>query len=239
MSQTPRDYLRSFSDLTFGLLGLQLRRKPKPSQCVWSVRQTDLVVDIGANIGQFARSLRKRGYVGKIVSVEPGSAAHSALVRAAKDDPDWVIFRRSAVGETFGQGSLRISQNSVSTSLLAILPTHLQAEPRSEVVSVESCDVVPLTHILDSSPKSKRILVKLDVQGAEAKILESAAETLQRVDAWQIEMSLVHLYENQELFVSLVSKMQRQGFEIWDIEPVFREPHTSRLLQCDVTLVRC
>lgn len=42
-------------------------------------RKIDVVIDVGANIGQFGEFLRKHGFRGKIVSFEPTLSAFQAL----------------------------------------------------------------------------------------------------------------------------------------------------------------
>ena len=47
----------------------------------------DLVLDVGANVGQFASELRLVGYKGSFVSFEPLSVAHKTLSEVAGRDP--------------------------------------------------------------------------------------------------------------------------------------------------------
>ena len=51
----------------------------------------NLVLDVGANTGQYANLLRKNGYKGHIFSFEPISKNVAILELKAKDDPRWHI----------------------------------------------------------------------------------------------------------------------------------------------------
>ena len=59
---------------------------------------TDVILDVGANTGQFAQNLRDCGYTGHLVSFEPLSDAHVRLVKAAANDALWDIVGRCASG---------------------------------------------------------------------------------------------------------------------------------------------
>lgn len=88
----------------------------------------DLVIDVGANEGQYVRGLRDCGYAGPVVSVEPLGSAFAALSSASSRDPGWKVIR-AAAGSSEARRELHIAGNSASSSLLPMLDRHVRAEP--------------------------------------------------------------------------------------------------------------
>src|SRR5689334_10627159 len=94
-----------------GLEVLRTRNLPPPSeahiaiiQLVSSLRkfEIDLVLDVGANKGQFASEIRQWGYTGRIVSFEPLSQAHGQLLQSRARDSMWEVYPRCALGDHNG-----------------------------------------------------------------------------------------------------------------------------------------
>jgi FkbM family methyltransferase len=197
----------------------------------------NLVLDVGANTGQFADELRTCGYIGRIISFEPIAATHSQLCARAEKDPDWTIAACCAVGATNGSVTMHVSGNSVSSSILEMLPNHMEAAPLS---TYERTETVPLNRLDDicATLSTDRILLKIDVQGYERQVLEGAPRVLAGCRAIISEMSLLPLYEGQPLAADMWNLLEMLGFEAWSLEPVFRNPKTGRLLQFDGLFVR-
>src|SRR6185503_14619714 len=83
-----------------------------------------LVVDIGANTGQYGSMLRRSGYKGPLLSIEPLSAAFRELSRRAGRDPNWSTIE-AAVGAQNTEAEINVSANSASSSLLPMEERHL------------------------------------------------------------------------------------------------------------------
>jgi FkbM family methyltransferase len=200
-------------------------------------QQVNLVLDVGANAGQFAGELRASGYAGRIVSFEPLAVAHAQLRKHAEGDPDWSVAERTAVGAAAGVVEINVSGNSVSSSILEMLPSHSEAEPESSYMGTETVPVNRLDDLYPVAP-GDRVLLKIDVQGYERQVLEGARSVLQSCRAVISEMSLVPLYDGQVLARDMWALLVAEGFEAWSLEPGFRNPETGRMLQLDGVFAR-
>jgi FkbM family methyltransferase len=76
-----------------------------------------LGVDVGANVGQYAESLRDMGYHEQIVSFEVNPDAAALLRQAAAGDATWRV-EGYALGALPGSSELHLTVDSMSTSLL-------------------------------------------------------------------------------------------------------------------------
>ena len=91
---------------------------------------------------------------------------------------------------------------------------------------------MPHRHFVFGIPKMLRPYFR-DVQGGEKKVLEGARESMSLFSGVLLEMSLQPLYDGQPLARELDDWLLKQGFELWDILPVFRDAQTGRLMQYD------
>jgi FkbM family methyltransferase len=201
--------------------------------------RVDVVLDVGANVGQFARALRAAGYPGDIVSFEPLTSAHEQLCKASSRDARWKIAPRVALGDHEGEIEMNIAGNSVSSSPLPMLSLHAQAAPESEIVGSERTPVARLDTAASAFLQTATVpFLKIDTQGYEDRVLDGAADLLGRLAGLQLEMSFVPLYEGQSLFDPLLARVNKLGFSIWAIWPGFCDPQSGRMLQVDVVFFR-
>lgn len=199
----------------------------------------DIVFDIGANEGQFAKEVRSGGYVGQIVSVEPLSTAHARLSRARIGDTDWYVHPRCAVGATPGEVEINIAGNSVSSSVLPMMALHSQSAPGSAYKGKETVPVTTLDLICPRYlGKGIAPLLKIDTQGYEWEVLDGVREFLPKVRGVLIEVSLTPLYERQHLWRECLARLENEGFVLWALEPAFNDLSNGRTLQMDALLFR-
>jgi FkbM family methyltransferase len=199
-------------------------------------RQIPLLLDVGANDGVYAIGLLNEGYSGKVISIEPLPEARAILLaRAAGHEKQWLIGPQVALGARNETTRFHVAENSVSSSLLEMEQSHLEAAPNSTIVGSIDVSTRRLDDIWDDIGLNvDRVFLKLDVQGGEFDVLNGAAQTLaDRIVGIQIEMSIVTLYREQALWRQVDDYLAKAGFELWDIVPGFRDFRGKRLLQFD------
>lgn len=198
-----------------------------------------VVLDVGANTGQFGTSLRGVGYAGRIVSFEPLSEAHAALVASARSDSRWKVHPRCAIGTEAGEITINIAGNSVSSSVLPMLASHSEAAAGSAYVGAERVPLLPLDDAAaDYLTTADRSFVKIDTQGYEWQVLDGAEQTLAGAAGVLCELSLVPLYEGQKLWRDVIARLEAMGFTLWAIQKGFTDPRDGRTLQLDAIFFR-
>lgn len=235
--QTIRKIIRS--------LGFEIRRyncsSSHSAQLLAALKfvNSNVVFDIGANIGQFAQELRAGGFDGKIISFEPLSSAHDRLKVSASHVKDWHIHSRVALGSKQGTATINISANSVSSSILPMLDSHLIAAQESAYSSSESTDVTRLDSVAPLYLKEDdRPFIKIDTQGFEWQVLDGAPETLKKAQGVLLELSLTPLYDGQHMWLELIERMAANGFTAWALQEGFVDLNNGRTLQIDAIFLR-
>jgi len=218
--------------------GYELRRYRHLTKILAS-RRIDLVFDIGANVGQYAKSLREHGYRGRIVSFEPVSSSWEQLVDAASRDPLWEVAPRCAIGEKDGEIEIHVSKNLLSSSTLEMLNLHLKNAPDSAYVRDEKVPLRRLDSIFRQYLREgSSVFIKIDTQGSEMQVLLGAQQVLERAIGLQVELSFAELYKGQPLYDEFITYLRAKGFELWDIAPVFVDLRFGRTLQADAAFFR-
>lgn len=240
LRRRPREYAKLALRRILYRRNLDLVADPYPARIAATIRHFGIttVLDVGANIGQYASALRASGYRGAIVSCEPLSDAFEILQRRATRDPSWAVVR-TAVGAKPGTAEINVAANSYSSSLLDMTDAHTSAAPGSATVAHETVQVTTLTDLVETRGlEPERTLLKIDTQGYEAEVLDGAGALVGRLAAISLELSFVPLYAGQPLFDDLVGRLRGAGYVIYGLDAGFGDRRSGRMLQCDGLFVR-
>lgn len=199
----------------------------------------NVIFDVGANEGQFAREVREHGYKGEVISFEPLSSARVKLIKFASVDQTWQVHDQTAIGDLDGEIQIHIAGNSVSSSVLPMLEAHASAALGSKYIASERVPIVRLDSVASSYLSSQSSLfIKIDTQGFEWSVLDGATETLKQARGVLCELSLVPLYEGQRLWREIIDRLEAEGFMLWALQKGFTDPRTGQTLQMDGIFLR-
>lgn len=225
-------------------VGLDVRRHHAPSSVearrtrLLAELGTTLVVDVGANVGQYGSMLRSTGYRGRIVSLEPLAEPFVQLSRRCARDAQWEALNL-ALGAEALTGVMNVSAASASSSLLQEAKSGFDVAAQTRFVGREQVEVARLDDIAGGLLRDVDVsYLKLDVQGYELSALTGAEATLPRISAVEVEVSIAPLYEGQPLYREVLDFLEGRGFSLFSLEPTFVEQVTGRLLQMDAICVR-
>lgn len=220
-------------------MGMELVRSEPALRARWLAEMNiNLVLDVGANTGQYATEIRKHGFAGRVISMEPVRATFDRLARHAAGDPMWTV-KQAAAGSRPERATINLSGNTTSSSLLAMKSRHAAVAPESAYVGQEQIEVIRLDSLVDQEIAAKdRVWLKLDVQGYEFAALEGATRLLPQVYGLECELSVVPLYEQTPLIGEAIVRIEAMGFRLVSLYRSFWDFKTKHALMFDGVFLR-
>lgn len=184
--------------------------------------KTDLVLDIGANKGQFAMALYDYGYKNKVMSFEPLSFIYDSLKENSKNNNLWHVYDRCCVGESEKMVNVNISNLVGNSSILDIKSTKYNV-PESHYIKKENVAQITLATLNENQliNKSKNIFVKMDIQGYEHYVISQLPFINYKINGFYLELSLVNLYENQKDYLFICNQLKEYGYDLVYVEPEY------------------
>ena len=205
----------------------------------------DLIVDGGANSGQWASRLlasmdtkavrTSLTQHPTIVSIEPSSAPFAQLLEKANKAQNWIAIQ-SAIGAESQEGILNRALNEGQSSSLRKPKEHLTSYSTVDFEGVEKVVIRRLDEIPEVA-QGKAIWLKLDIQGFEREAILGANGIISSVEVIEIETSFREMYEGQSSHLELLTVLEELGFSI----SRYSDPATDRhgeMLYLDVIAVR-
>tara|TARA_B110000114_G_scaffold45913_1_gene48599 strand:+ start:69 stop:791 length:723 start_codon:yes stop_codon:yes gene_type:complete len=196
----------------------------------------DIVIDVGASWGGYAKTLRRFGFKKKIISFEPTSSSHSKLLRNSLNDDMWQVHKKIIVTDKKVEKlPINVSKDFDNSSLLNNTKLHTENHHDAKYSHQEEIECDTLDNLINHYAFSeKNLMLKIDVQGSEMDVLKSGTKNLTKFKLVQIELSLQPLYEKQILWREIVDFMTDKNFDIWTIYPGYKKKSIGQLYQFDV-----
>ncbi len=198
----------------------------------------DIVLDVGAYDGVYARSLIAAGYKNEIISFEPCSDSFAKLKTLAKSVPKWEVVQKAA-SNMEGTATLRLANKGVFNSLLYQTENMRESFPHVKFVGVETIKLCRLDYELESRKvhRSSRVLLKTDTQGHDREVIEGLGVWINAVDFVIVELSVQPIYKNSTNHFQMLEILSNNGFDPVAFYPITRTPD-MRIIEYDAVFRR-
>lgn len=177
-------------------------------------RSFGTVIDCGANLGQFARFISKYFPHAALHCFEPLDEPFRELAAWSATQQGRVRCYQAALGEQEGEVVMhQHSSHLGSSSLLSTTALSDQMLPETRRQSEVTVRQTTLDNVLGDllDDMAPQILLKLDVQGYEDRVLRGASKILQRAEACMLEVNVDPLFVGQAEFKDIVALLDQHG----------------------------
>jgi FkbM family methyltransferase len=173
-----------------------------------------LVVDIGCFNGGTSIFFHKELKGVKVIGFEPSKQSYQAAIKNTTGIPE-IKIENYAVSDFCGVTEFFVTDNKVSSSLNPLTG----ADTRFSTEKVEKVETITLDEYFKSNclQDEKVLVMKLDVQGHELKVLKGAVNTLKRTMFVLTELSNHESYEGGARYFEVDQAMRENGFALQNI----------------------
>lgn len=193
----------------------------------------DGVLDVGANQGLFSRHCLKAVPGVPVFSFEPTQDLADSLNRAAADEPLWTVVPL-ALSDAPGEATLNLSDVNVFNSLNDANPDFIKDFKGlnfkgEQAIRLETLDAYATGTKL---AEARNLLIKVDTQGHDFKVLKGGRSTLSRARAVIVELPFQNIYASGDTHSDIMAFMDEAGFDIYSLAPISADA-SGRLIEAD------
>jgi FkbM family methyltransferase len=228
----------------FNLLGLEVRRK-RPT--------TAEPVPSRASLGGALRQLRSLEFEPQTV-IDVGVASETPELYDAFPEANLLLIEAlaefepflknicqrykaqyvlAAAGETCGTAMFNVHIDQPDCSSL-----FKEAEGAAVDGSPREVPLVTIDQVCSEKGLKGPYLIKIDVQGAELKVLEGATRVLEETEVLILEVTLFGTMIGGPQLADVVAYMKDRGFVVYDLWGFLYRPYDGAFSQLDIAFVR-
>lgn len=197
------------------------------------------VIDIGANRGQFAKKALAAFPNAQLYCFEPIPETFQGLEGILKPHRDRVQCFNVALGEKTGSIQMFLHRDhDDSSSFLPTTDLHTRLYPMVQHQTAVPVSMITLDQAMEHTSLRPEILVKLDVQGYEDRVIAGGRKTLAMARACIAEVCLDSLYERQATFNGIVDLLDQLGFRYAGNVEQVRDPTDGHVIYIDTLFLK-
>lgn len=178
-----------------------------------TLREGETALDIGANIGYFTLLMaRKVGPAGRVIAFEPVPSVYAVLCENLRLNACiQALAECIAVADVEGPGAMQSDLNNPLSSVGQLVDTGGLAVP-----------LVSIDRYVETAGVQKLDLVKIDVEGAEDRVIRGMTKTLKTLHP----TVFVEIHANDGRESEGLRRLQEAGYRLTRVEP-------AKLVPCD------
>lgn len=209
------------------------------ARALFDVVKPTLVLDVGANLGQFRSWARGEiGYRGRGISFEPLPSAAEHLRLQIQDDPSWQL-RQVAIGDVPGNAVLNICGDHKGDLSSLLEPSRAHTRVLAGMNQVRGRVEVPVEVLAEHLEGiTDQVFLKIDTQGSDLAVLRGAGAALTKVAAIQTELSFTPLYAGQPRATEVIDFLEAAGFVMAGMYRVNLAAFPRRMLEGEGYFIR-
>jgi FkbM family methyltransferase len=186
------------------------------------------VLDIGAYVGSWTHMCKDIWPAANVCMFEP-QPDKAPVLEALTHSLQGVTLRAALLSDIPGQEvDFHLSETGSSALNLLAKPNAPTIRLRTETLSTA----------VAGTPFAKPQMIKVDVQGAELKVLDGGQDVLAAAQVVVLEVALVEQYAGGPLFADVVAYMAQRGLFVHDICTIFRNTPDQSMNEADIIFVR-
>lgn len=185
------------------------------------------LIDIGANDGAYGAFIAKALRIPSAYFFEPQSACQADLRRVASALRRAEVFQL-ALGDHDGEAEFLETDYGPSSSLLPPDAQALGEFPQNAVKRRVKVSLRRLDDVLAGEALEDDVILKIDVQGLEDKVILGGRQVFGRARVVLAEMSFVPLYAGQPLFEEVHDLLVQCGLRFAGIKNQIMMPKSLR-----------
>lgn len=194
---------------------ISIKKSPSHNLLGLKIYPIRSIIDVGANSGQFAKAIITFFPEAVIYCIEPLPDVYNELDCWAIKQNGKVKTFNFAIGDSQGISEIILhTDHNYSSSLLRTTDYANAIYPQMKRQSPLTVNVTTLDSLVNnlSGPLVGEILIKLDVQGYEDRVIRGGMETFRKARACILEINLDRLYEYQANFQDLTNLLYGMGY---------------------------
>ncbi|MDP9089319.1 MAG: FkbM family methyltransferase [Pseudomonadota bacterium] len=221
---------RRLADWLASHFGLQVARRgaawaliePEQLQRFFTSFKVDCVLDVGANVGQYAERLRHIGYKGLIISFEPNPAAANAMMKTRGGDKLWIV-KQMALDSQSRTANFNVMKSIEFSSLHEPDQSRTTAfrdeNSVEQKISLQTQTLAQVLPALQAEFGFARPFLKMDTQGHDVAVVQGAGNQIRQFAGLQSELALTPLYQGAPTYLEALEFYRSLGFKLSGLIP--------------------